>query len=71
MVNCPRPQLQRDHTSSGVTMRPLEVVIPWFAAFLASIGQSFFAPIRTNAILTGLSPLFRHACRVPFCTTMS
>jgi hypothetical protein len=32
----------------------------------ASDGQFFLAPIRMNAILMGLSLLFRQACRVPF-----
>src|ERR1700683_2491394 len=29
------------------------------------------APFRKNSIVTGLVPLFRHACRVPFCTITS
>jgi len=28
-----------------------------------------FAPFRKNSIVTGVVPLFRHAWRVPFCTT--
>src|SRR6202140_1475057 len=29
------------------------------------------APFRKKSMVTGSVPLFRHACRVPFCTTMS
>jgi len=33
--------------------------------------RHFFAPFRKNNIVTGAVPLFRHAWRVPFCTTTS
>src|SRR5215467_12023749 len=40
-------------------------------ARLRRFSRPRFAPTNTNTSLAGLLPRLRHACRVPFCTTIS